>query len=207
MCHVPNPAVGARKEEGCAASLDVSLWRRASVRRSKRERLTRGIESNSISPDPTSDLESLSHTAFEELETIRTTIDGLRSKVSALEGILVLALGKVKEEGGRRYSFGEQDSQSPMFYLPEAPWTSEDIYVEPGVVGGGAGGGYGETERLGDERGRGEERDFLVVTSRGASQKGEDLRGEEVEASIALEFLVSPSSLSVIFPLPVQLLT
>lgn len=158
MCHVPNPAVGARKEEG-------------------------------ISPDPTSDLESLSHTAFEELETIRTTIDGLRSKVSALEGILVLALGKVKEEGGRRYSFGEQDSQSPMFYLPEAPWTSEDIYVEPGVVGGGAGGGYGETERLGDERGRGEERDFLVVTSRGASQKGEDLRGEEVEASIALEFL------------------
>ncbi|KAM0748591.1 hypothetical protein T439DRAFT_358473 [Meredithblackwellia eburnea MCA 4105] len=160
-----------------------------------------------ISPDP-NDLSVLSFTAFEELETIRNTIDGLRSKVSLLEAVLVQAFGKAKDqkiivgqeleeeapleepdEGlkeKRRRSKGKQKAEEERDKSLGESTSSLAAAPTPAQ--------FSSSSQYQNASDNPESSTSLISNTfiqpfDHPPLRGDDLRGEEVEASIALEFL------------------
>jgi len=139
-----------------------------------------------------SSLDALGFAAFAELEQARTTVDALRGKIIALEGLVVQAFGRIKrEEDVGDVGEGEVAAElaGPAKYeLPGSGAADGAGGIEAGVakVEGGEGGGIDHdfvAELLSGAEG------YARESSGGELLEQEGLREEEVAASLSLEFL------------------
>ncbi|GAA6043554.1 hypothetical protein JCM8097_001220 [Rhodosporidiobolus ruineniae] len=100
----------------------------------------------SLAHAPPTTLDDLALLAFSEVEDLRTTIEGLRSKVTGLESLLIAAFNKAKEDPDRvrlaeanlREYAGmakEEDGYSPSSApMPTPVWSNQGLpYVVPPV--------------------------------------------------------------------------
>ncbi|KAK4700966.1 hypothetical protein P7C70_g5272, partial [Phenoliferia sp. Uapishka_3] len=139
-----------------------------------------------------SDPESARHAAFQELETFRTTVDALRSRISGLEGILATAFSSPTSFPKIQNPAQSHSDPAPTSYPLPLPFTSvaEHPYYSPqrdiavNIQQPQASTSYLPYQ---DSRTTSEGRENS--TDGGTSVVAEELRGEDVEASVLLEFM------------------
>ncbi|KAM0752346.1 hypothetical protein T439DRAFT_347217 [Meredithblackwellia eburnea MCA 4105] len=150
----------------------------------------------SSAPPPIVDPEAARHAAYNELDTLRQTTDLLRSRIAGLEGLLATAfaanqikpsLTPPSSQSSSSYNSYPHPSSATFYPPPPPPLASQHPQNQSHAVAGPSSSRSLPAPPAPPPVPKSEASED--ISAPGTSTGDETLRGEEVEASVALEFM------------------